>query len=298
VQQRYQPGLKKVLNSKIMFAVESAGLTDIGRKRETNEDTLLVDDELGLYVVADGMGGHRAGEVASNLVIETMKDYMQGFKEGEIVEELLNADETLSQEANRIHYGIQLSNRVVHEISKSNEAYRGMGSTVSVLYFNERTLVAANVGDSPIYLMQKGKIELLSVPHTVLAEHEIIDPEGAKQLGDEYKHMLTRAMGADETVKVDVCEIPYFKDDILIMSSDGLSDCVSPEEILHVAANNNTEKTCQALVDLANERGGNDNVTVIVLRVKKAKENHSPMKRLISRGVGGLFNFTSKKTFS
>lgn len=280
-----------------MFVIESAGLTDIGKKRKTNEDTLLVDDELGLYVVADGMGGHRAGEVASNLVIETIKDYMKSFNEGEVAEALQGTDVTLSIEANRILNGIQLSNRVVHEVSKSNEVYRGMGSTVSVLHFNEKTLIAANVGDSPIYLMHKGNIELLSVPHTVLAEHKIIDPEGVKQLGDEYRHMLTRAMGAEESVKVDVCEIPYFKDDILIISSDGLSDCVSPDEIMKVVTHHTTAEACQNLVDLANERGGNDNVTVIVLRVKKAKDNHSPMKRLISRGVGGLRKVTSKKTF-
>jgi protein phosphatase len=170
-----------------------------------------------------------------------------------------------------------------------------MGSTVSVLYLNEQTMIAANVGDSPIYLIHKGNIELLSVPHTVMAEHAAMNPESAHQLGEEYKHMLTRAMGAEEMVTADICEIPYFQDDVLVISSDGLSDCVSPDEILEVVVDNSTDKACQSLVDMANERGGYDNVTVIVLKVKNAKKEPHPMKGLLSRGVKGLKKITTKK---
>lgn len=278
-----------------MFVIESAGITDVGIKRKTNEDALLVDDELGLYVVADGMGGHRAGEVASKLVVETLRDFIKHNRENENKNEWEGADKTLSHGANRILSGIDVSNKAVYQLSHKEENYRGMGSTVSVLYFNERTLVAANVGDSPIYLVHKGKIELLSVPHTVMAEHAAIDPENAHQLGEEYKHMLTRAMGAEEIVKADICEIPYYKDDVLIISSDGLSDCVSPEEIMDAAANDSTDKACRSLVDLANKRGGYDNVTVIMLRIKQGQRNQHAMKRLISKGVEGLSKITSKK---
>jgi protein phosphatase len=279
-----------------MFVIESTGISDIGKKRKTNEDAVLVDDQLGLYVVADGMGGHRAGEVASKLVVETLGDFIKQDPNREDEIALDEADETLTEEANRILSGIKISNKVVYEISKSKEKYHGMGSTVSVLYLNKQTMIAANVGDSPIYLVQKGKIELLSVPHTVMAEHAAINPESAHQLGEEYRHMLTRAMGAEETVNADICEIPSFQDDVLIISSDGLSDCVSADEILKIVVNNSTEKACQSLVDMANERGGYDNVTVIVLRVKyaKKKEPH-PMKGFISRGVKGLVKITSKK---
>lgn len=278
-----------------MFVIESTGISDIGKKRKTNEDALLVDDQLGLYVVADGMGGHRAGEVASKLVVETLRDFIKQDpdREDEIASD--EADETLSEEANRILSGIKISNKVVYEISKNKEKYRGMGSTVSVLYLNEQTMIAANVGDSPIYLVQKGKIELLSVPHTVMAEHAAMNPESTHQLGEEYKHMLTRAMGAEETVNADICEIPYFQDDVLIISSDGLSDCVSPDEILKIVVNNSTEKACQSLVDIANERGGYDNVTVIVLKVKNAKKEPHSMKGILTRGVKGLVKITSKK---
>jgi protein phosphatase len=278
-----------------MFVIESTGISDIGKKRKTNEDALLVDDQLGLYVVADGMGGHLAGEVASKLVVETLRDFIKQDPDREDEIALDEADETLSEEANRIISGIKISNKVVYEISKSEEKYRGMGSTVSVLYLNDQTMIAANVGDSPIYLVQKGKIELLSIPHTVMAEHAALNPESTNQIGEEYRHMLTRAMGAEEMVTADICEIPYFQDDVLIISSDGLSDCVSPDEILETVVNNSTEKACQSLVDMANERGGYDNVTVIVLKVKNAKKEPHSMKGLLTRSVKGLAKMTSKK---
>ena len=278
-----------------MFVIESTGISDIGKKRKTNEDALLVDDQLGLYIVADGMGGHRAGEVASKLVVETLRDFIKQDPDREDEIALDEADETLSEEANRILSGIKISNRAVYETSRYKEKYRGMGSTVSVLYLNEQTMIAANVGDSPIYLVHKGNIELLSVPHTVMAEHAALNPESTDQLGEEYRHMLTRAMGAEEMVTADICEIPYFQDDALIISSDGLSDCVSPDEILGIVLNNNTEKACQSLVDMANERGGYDNVTVIVLRVKTAQKEPHSMKGLLSRGVKGLAKIKSKK---
>jgi protein phosphatase len=271
-----------------MHVIESAGLTDVGKKREGNEDAFLINEELGLYIVADGMGGHQAGEVASKLVVETIRDYMQRFENGTDVEELKDFDTALSKEANRILAGIQLSNRVVHEIANSDKDYRGMGSTVSVLYFNQQTLIAANVGDSPIYLIHNDKIELLSVPHTVLAEHRAIDPEGAKNLGNEYKHMLTRAMGTEQTVRANVCEIPVFKDDVLVISSDGLSDLVTPEEVLEMVSGVSAQKSCRSLVDLANSRGGTDNITVIVVKVKKAGSGESKMKGLISRVTESL----------
>ncbi len=278
-----------------MFFIESAGVTDIGRKRKGNEDSLLVADDLGLYVVADGMGGHRAGEVASRLVVESIRDYIKQFKEGKDVDEPADADSSLSRGANRVLAGIQLSNRVVHEIANSKKDYQGMGSTVSILFFNEQTLIAANVGDSPIYLVHRNKIELLSVPHTVVAEHVAIDPEGADQLGNEFRHMLTRAMGTEETVKANICEIPYFMDDTLVISSDGLSDLVTPEEIMEIVSRDRPEITCQSLVDLANERGGLDNTTVIVLKVNKARSNNGKIKSLITRVTEAFSRMTSKQ---
>ena len=277
-----------------MVLVESAGITDIGRKRKGNEDAMLLDDELMLYVVADGMGGHRAGEVASMMVVETIRNHMKKSKDDSDAKELEHSDETLSREAKRLLSSINVANHGVHHTSHSKEIYSGMGSTVSAVYFTKETLMAANVGDSLIYLVHEGSIELLSVPHTVMDEQAALDPEGAKRLESKFKHMLTRAIGIEETVKTDICEIECFKGDILVISSDGLSDKVSPEEILSVVNKEQPDKACRLLVDLANERGGDDNVTIIVLKVKKVKHEKGGVIGLISWIREGLSSFPLK----
>lgn len=270
-----------------MLVVESAGITDVGRKRTGNEDALHLDDEHRFYVVADGMGGHQAGEVASSLVVETMRDYIKRFGQAADVEALADADETLSKEANRLLSSIQLANHGVHQVSHTQEAYRGMGSTVSAVYLTDETVIAANVGDSPIYLIHNNSIERISVLHTVAAEQAALNPQGGGQVGSEFRHMLTRAMGVHETVAPDICEIPLFRGDVIVISSDGLSDKVSPEEIRDIVGNEKPDKACRALVDLANARGGDDNITVIVLKMKKT--GNSGVKDMISALKDKLF---------
>jgi len=242
-----------------MVIIESAGITDIGKKRKNNEDCLFLDDDQRLYVVADGMGGHRAGEVASKLVVEIIQNYMRRFREEKRGETTPKA---------RLLSSIHLANQAVFHASCNKNSCQGMGSTVSVVYFTDNTLIAANVGDSPIYLVRDKSIKLLSVTHNLLAEQTAIDPEGAKYLSSMFKHMLTRAIGIEKTVKPDICEIRYFKDDALIISSDGLSDKVSPEEILDIVNKKRPDKACKTLVDLANKYGGDDNITIIILKVR------------------------------
>ena len=250
-----------------MVKIESAGISDIGKRRKQNEDSLFLDDRLGLYVVADGMGGHNAGEVASKLVVETIRDYIRQGQSDDPVQERVGIDANLSKEAQLLLAGIQLSNRIVHQTALSNEAYRGMGSTVSAVYFTEKTFIVANVGDSLIYLIRNGGIEQLAVPHTLVAEQTERDPDNAELLWSDFKHVLTRAMGVDEKVKADINEWPLCKNDILVICSDGLTDKASAEEILELVYNRRSERACKSLVDLANARGGDDNITVIVLKV-------------------------------
>ena len=278
-----------------MFVIESAGLSDTGKKRKDNEDTLLVDDGLGLYIVADGMGGHRAGEVASRLVVESMRGHIQRCREGGAPLETGPADTTLSAGANRVLAGILLSNRVVHDAANGTKEYRGMGATVAVLFFDDRTLVAANVGDSPIFLVHKGRLERLSVPHTVLAESEAANHLGLEQLGAEFSHVLTRAMGVKATVEANICEVPCFAGDILVICSDGLTDMVATEEILASVTRHPPAEACRELVDLANDRGGADNISVIVLRIKKNTNGEGRMKGLLSRVSEGFSSLGSKK---
>lgn len=272
-----------------MVVIESAGITDVGQKRKGNEDALYLNDDIKLYIVADGMGGHQAGEVASSLAVDAMQGYMSKFAEDNDAEELEDTNQDLSAEAGRILSSIYMANKSVYQVSKTEDSYRGMGSTVSVVFFSDNTLIAANVGDSPIYLVHNGKIELLSVPHTVLAEQAAMDPEGVKLLENKFKHVLTRAIGVEETVAADICEIQGFKDDILVIASDGLSDKVSPEEIQDVVSIQHPDKACRLLVDLANERGGDDNITVIVLKIKKT---------LKKTRISGAFSWVADKIFN
>lgn len=273
-----------------MVVVESAGISDVGKKRKGNEDSLYINDEIGLYVVADGMGGHQAGEVASRLVVKTMEDYMKQFRENsrDAVEPPYT-DKTLSEDANRLIAGVHLSNQVVHQISQSKASYRGMGSTISAVYFtDDDTMIIVNVGDSPIYLVRNNAIETLSVPHTVVAEQMAMNPSASERFGKAFSHMLTRAMGIEKTVKPDICEVQCFKGDLLVLASDGLSDKVSPKEVLHLVKNRSSERACKILVDLANERGGDDNITVIVLKVKGIKPEKKGIRGLFSRIVDGI----------
>ena len=173
-----------------------------------------------------------------------------------------------------------------------------MGSTVSAVYFTAGTLIAANVGDSPIYLIRDGQIKLLSKLHTVLAEQQALNPANAKKLGMEFRHVLTRAMGTEDSVKVDIYEIQCFKDDILVISSDGLSDKALPEEIFKLVNQNGLQTACQRLVKLANDRGGDDNVTAIVLKVKMVKNARISLDRLLTTVKRFFYRYLSQKRIS
>jgi protein phosphatase len=240
-----------------MLTIQSAGISDIGKKRESNEDRLYIDDDQGLYVVADGMGGHNAGEIASSLVVKTIRDF---FSAPEISAGNGSRAGLLSPEAARLLAGIEWSNRVVHEAAATHADYRGMGSTVSAVYLSGDTVIAANVGDSPIYLVRNEKIDLLSVPHTLQAD--LANETYTAFMGN----ILTRAVGPKEAVDADICELNAFKGDILVICSDGLSTKVPPLEIMSIVASEPPAEACRELVDLANARGGDDNISAVVLK--------------------------------
>jgi serine/threonine protein phosphatase PrpC len=248
-----------------MVIVESAGISDVGKKRQSNEDRILVDDARGLYLVADGMGGHRAGEVASTLVVQSICDFLA---KGEDPDNHTALPGTLSSQAHRLLAGIEWSNRVVHQTATEHDDYRGMGSTVAAVYFSEDTVIAANVGDSPIFLVRNGTINLLSVPHTLQAAL----PADAQV--PSMGNILTRAVGPKSLVEADICELNCFKDDQLVICSDGLSTKVAPREILSLTTAHPPGSACRAMVQLANERGGDDNISAVVLRVAGVRRQH------------------------
>jgi PPM family protein phosphatase len=250
-----------------MISVESAGQTDVGQKRKGNEDSFLIDDQLQLYVVADGMGGRKAGEVASRLVVETISKTMRKLVSTENPDQMVGVDRNLSSEANQLVYAIRRANLKTYEYAQNDETCKGMGSTVSAIYFSDTHAIVSNVGDSPVFLVRGGHVEVVSTMHTVMAEQEALAPEGGLKIGQQYLHMITRAMGIGETVNPDTTEIDFKEGDILVVCSDGLSDKAFSEEIGEIVTQAAPEESCQKLVAMANERGGDDNITVIVLRL-------------------------------
>ena len=250
-----------------MIQLESAGLTNAGKKRESNEDSYRIDDENRYYLVADGVGGHLSGEVASAIVVDTFKDYLKNIT----VDDFFETDDTLCKEGKRLMALIHKANELVCKRSSGDKNCRGMGSTVSAICFSDATLVSANVGDSPTYLIRNGEAELISFIHNVESDRASIDSESIKSFGPIVLKMLSRAIGAAEDVSPDAREIPCFAGDRVVICSDGLSNLVDPHEIAEKVTCNIPEDACHILVDLANERGGMDNITVIVIEIKSVE---------------------------
>lgn len=272
-----------------MIAVEVSGITDVGRKRKGNEDSLFLDDDLQVFVVADGMGGHNAGEVASKLVVDTIRDLMRKTDRDLTLDAALEGEQfqAISDKAKRLYSSIIEANRIVFESAQKKVAHQGMGSTVSAISFTDKKLIHANVGDSPIYLIRNDALERLFVPHTMMEEFKAIAPEGSKFPGEQYNHVLTRAIGPKESVEPHIAEIDPLEGDILLISSDGLTDMVSDLEIMDVLARSKPDEACRELVDMANERGGVDNITIIVIHVKDTDaEEIKPQEIEIPRQPG------------
>ncbi len=251
----------------------AASLSDIGLHRGGNEDYFAMDDSSNLYIVADGMGGHLAGEVASRVAAQIIqKNVNHWINKNSPEDELFDfPDNTLSRRGNYIVSSIKLANRVIYEMSREYAEYKGMGTTIVVLKIMPSTVIAANVGDSKICLIRGNAIEPLSKEHNMVAEQlemGLISEEEAKI--SPLRHMLTRNLGSSDTVDVDVFEIEPMNNDRFLLCTDGLTDTVSDDEILRIINNgDDPEHLCQQLVQEANKRGGNDNITVSLIFVNK-----------------------------
>ncbi len=251
----------------------TAGLSDVGIIRGKNEDYFAMDNSNNLYIVADGMGGHLAGEVASKVAVQIIqKNVNHWINKNSPEDELFDfPDNTLSRRGNYILSSIKLANRVIYEMSREYAEYKEMGTTIVVLKIMPSTVIAANVGDSKIYLIRGNTIEPLSKEHNMVAEQlemGLISEEEAKI--SPLRHMLTRNLGSLDTVDVDVFEIEPMNNDRFLLCTDGLTDNVSDDEILRIINNgDDAEHLCQQLVHEANKRGGNDNITVSLIFVNK-----------------------------
>jgi protein phosphatase len=265
--------------------VHVSGNTDIGLKRKLNEDSFLISSELGLYVIADGMGGHKAGEVASRMVVETMEDYWRKVKANRAPSFLQSIDKDISDGAKHLINSILFANTIIHEAQKKPRYHR-MGSTVSALLVEKDCIWAANVGDSPVYLFDHGSLILVSEEHSVEAEQRnkgLVDPHGSTN--PFIKNMLTRVLGLDEKVEVYITPLRPDVGDIIIMCSDGLTRYLTEQSIKTVLDDFtiSLERKVDILIDEANLGGGSDNISVILLEVVDEGKWNKFKKRFTAR---------------
>ena len=244
--------------------------TDVGLKRSHNEDNLCVDSDLGLYIVCDGMGGSNAGEVASRLAVETIQKHFREARDNADLPLIGDYDRQFSAKTNRLASAIRLANQVIRREAKNQTGQEGMGTTVVSVVFNGPVLSIAHVGDSRIYLVRGEEIKPLTADHSLVAEQVrrgMITEEEAER--SPQKNIITRALGVDETVDVELDEIPLMQGDGILLCSDGLTRGVKPAEILDaIRREKEPQAASDRLVELANAAGGLDNTTVVLVAVQ------------------------------
>jgi len=251
--------------------IVAAGLSDVGLQREHNEDSFCILPEFDLYIVADGMGGHRAGDVASRMATHAIASFFHATTKEDATWPF-HFDPHLSVEENRLITGIKVANKRIFEASTRYREVHGMGTTVvgALLTRDRRKLYVAHVGDSRCYRVRNGAITLLTRDHSLLNDYLLVMPHLTPEQREELpKNVITRALGMQESVVVDVVPDQPQIGDVYVLCSDGLSGMVSDEEILEtiLQCHDDVEAMAKNLVQRANDRGGEDNVTVVVLRV-------------------------------
>ncbi|MEQ8199867.1 MAG: Stp1/IreP family PP2C-type Ser/Thr phosphatase [Syntrophomonadaceae bacterium] len=235
--------------------MKSAGLSDIGLHRKRNEDSYFIDEDQGIFIVCDGMGGHRGGDVASRLAVQTIREHLDltGVEE---MPPLLNQ-------------AVQAANITINRMGNADDSLREMGTTVTAAIIRDNHLTVAHVGDSSLYYFHTGTLSKITRDHTLAAQ---MKADGIFTNGDlptnSYSHILTRAVGVEAEVSIDIYQQAISRGDWILICSDGLTDLVTDVEIagLMVTA---TEPaiTARALLDTALDKGGYDNITVIVVSI-------------------------------
>ena len=261
------------------------GRTDTGRVREHNEDSIAFDSDLGLVVLADGMGGYNAGEVASSIAVKTIVQLVRDALERE---DLQKPDPAtgLARTSIILRDAILRANKVIYQSARSQAQYEGMGTTVVAILFHDNRASVAHVGDSRAYRVRNRKLEQITQDHSLL--QELVDrgfysqEEAARASNKNY---VTRALGVEPSVEVEIHEEPALKGDYYVLCSDGLSDMIEDEDI-HLTISTfsaSLETIAKQLIQLANDNGGRDNVSVVLAQVA---ESFAARKGVMERLLG------------
>jgi protein phosphatase len=253
--------------------IQACGISDTGRVRTTNEDKFISDPEFRLFAVADGMGGHSAGEVASRLAIETVAGFIHRSANEVEFSWPYGLDKTLSFDGNRLRTAVHLANRKVFRTAESSDDYDGMGTTFVGMLVNDGRVSVAHVGDSRVYLLSSDHLAQLTFDDTwaatILAQDPTLDP--AEIARHPMRNVLTNVIGARDHVDVHLTEAPVSPGDIMLLCSDGLHGVLDGDTIKGLLTRHTDVKAAaRALIDAALDGGGRDNVTALVVRYEGA----------------------------
>jgi serine/threonine protein phosphatase PrpC len=265
--------------------IRSVGLSDVGRVREHNEDTIGVDGDIGLMVLADGMGGYNAGEVASGIAVKTIMSLVkESVAQGDM--HTTDADSGLSRPSIVLRDAIIRANKIIFQTAKTQPQCEGMGTTIVACLFADNKVSVAHVGDSRVYRLRANHFEQLTLDHSLL--QELVDrgfysqAEAARATNKNY---VTRALGVEPTVDVEIHEHVAQKGDVYVLCSDGLSDMVEDDDI-HLTISTfsaNLETVAKQLIQLSNDNGGRDNVSLILAQVI---ESFAAKKGVVNKILG------------
>jgi protein phosphatase len=251
----------------------ASGLTDVGLQRDHNEDSYAVLSEYDLFIVADGMGGHRAGDVASRLATDAIAEFFRSTAQEDATWPF-HFDTSLSEDENRLVTGIRVANRRIFERSIRSRDCAGMGTTVvGALYSRKKNrLFVGHVGDSRAYRVRSSQIQQLTRDHSLINDYLLAMPELTdEQRAELPRNVITRALGMQDSVAVDLVNDEPQLGDVYLLCSDGLSGMLTDEQILGVVASSgDTNEICRRLIEKANENGGEDNITALVIRFDDA----------------------------
>lgn len=250
------------------WRVRMSGASDTGKKRSQNEDRWGIFDEEPLMLVADGMGGHAAGEIAAALAVDTLQEYFRITADFYQQTWPLKTNRSKQTELKRLRAGIQWANQRIFEASQASSQLKGMGTTVVAALFCEDVLWFCHVGDSRLYRLRGTELVQLTEDHSLRNEY-YKNPMGPTLQGPPARNILLRALGVEPRVAIEVNQdIPQWGDTYLLCS-DGLSEMVSAEQMVAlINSNDPLESICDQLIDLANDNGGEDNCTVVLARIE------------------------------
>ncbi|MFZ5476420.1 MAG: Stp1/IreP family PP2C-type Ser/Thr phosphatase [Myxococcota bacterium] len=253
--------------------ITSCGITDVGVKRTNNEDNYLINEELNLYIVCDGMGGHAGGEFASAIAVNTVEEVLADLETHPDATPPAAEDDDAGTEImrERLRYAIRLAGKRIFEKAAAEPEYRGMGTTCLALLFDTGNAYVAHVGDSRGYLVREGRIEQLTEDHSLVNEKiraGLLTPDQART--HKLKNIITRSLGYTEDVEIDIQVRATRRGDRFLLCSDGLSNLVETAEIGEAVRSLTPQEAARHLVQLACERGGDDNITAVIARVDES----------------------------